>query len=106
MPRDAPVTSAIREARGRGIELTLSSSSLRTQGTRRRDGYEAEGVRIKWRPTKACGYASLRSRGRRCGAASARFRQQRQLPGLLLDLGLVGEVGWIGAGETVVGEFW
>ena len=35
----------------------------------------------------------------------ARFRQQRQLPGLGFDLGLVGEVGRIGAGEAVIREF-
>jgi len=36
---------------------------------------------------------------------SARFRQQRQLPGLRFDLGLVGEVGRIDAGKAMVREF-
>ena len=38
----------------------------------------------------------------RRGLASARLRQQRQLPRLRLGLGLVGEVGWIDAGEAVI----
>src|SRR5260370_36694977 len=40
MPREAPVTRAMREARGRVIERTLSSSSLRKQGPIRRDGHD------------------------------------------------------------------
>src|ERR1700731_4158003 len=40
MPREAPVTRAMREARGFVIEATLSASSLRAQGPKRRDGYD------------------------------------------------------------------
>src|SRR6266568_8745494 len=102
MPREAPVTRAIREARGWGIEGALSSSSRRRPGPIRRGGY---GVKVlvvnSVRKTRASGYGSRPSPGRQL----TRFRQQRQLPRLRLDLGLVGEMGRIDAGEAMVGEF-
>src|SRR5689334_8243912 len=91
MPREAPVTSAMREARG----LVMISVRPRLCGGFYRRGWP--GQARPWR--KMTGFFAER-------ALTARFRQQRQLPGLLLDLGLVGEMGRIGAGEAVVGEFW
>src|SRR5882724_7147917 len=106
MPREAPVTRAMREARGRGIDGALSSS-LRTQGPIRRGGVDGERWlclfssndegRWLWVPAFA---------GTTCHLVLlARFRQQRKLPRLRLDLGLVGEMGRIDAGEAMVGEF-
>src|SRR5258708_9597205 len=57
------------------------------------------------RTTKARGYGSPLSAGTTPSALLARFRQQRQLPRLRLDLGLVGEMRGIGAGKTMVREF-
>src|SRR5882672_2853471 len=107
MPREAPVTRAIREARG----LVMSNCSHRRRPCERRDPYAvtviiAEGVRSYWRPKNEGRWLWVPAfAGTTPVASSARFRQQRQLPGLRLDLGLVGEGGRIGAGKAVVREF-
>src|SRR5262245_21916563 len=65
-----------------------------------------EGIRSYWPPKNEGRWLWVPAfAGTTAVDASARFRQQRQLPGLRLDLGLVGKVGRIGAGEAVVGEF-
>src|SRR4051794_1564516 len=106
MPREAPVTRAIREARGWGIGGTLSSSR-RTPGPIRRDSYEADGVRVKWPPKNEGRWLWVPAFAGTTADLGllARFRQQRQLPRLRFDLGLVGEVGRIDARKTMVGEF-
>src|SRR5829696_10143536 len=111
MPREAPVTSAMREARG----LVIGRGSLHGRPCERRNPYAvkvmmADGV---------CRYGVRKNEGRwlwvpaperNCALGrddkSARFRQQRQLPGLRLDLGLVRQMGRIGAGKTVIRELW
>src|SRR5450755_2520697 len=99
MPREAPVTRAMREARGRVMELALSIVVPANAGTHTpcRQWLRKVGIAFASHQRKAGGYGSPRSRGRQL----ARLRQQRQLPWLRLDLGLVGEVGRIGAGEAV-----
>src|ERR1700738_1650825 len=97
MPREAPVTRAIREARGwvvieanSGATYTVSYAGLtRVSIHFARDFHETMDCRVK------PGNDEL----------LARFRQQRQLPRLRFDLGLVGEVGRVDAGEAVVREF-
>src|SRR5262245_56050934 len=107
MPREAPVTRAMREARGLVMEGTLANRRPRES----RDPYAVkvimvEGIRSYWPPKNEGRWLWVPAfAGTTAVDASARFRQQRQLPGLRLDLGLVGKVGRIGAGEAVVGEF-
>src|ERR1700730_18405376 len=104
MPREAPVTRAIREARGRGIE----SNSLRRRPCESRDPYAvtvmmAEGICREWRPKNEGRWAWVPALAGT--TRSACFRQQRQLPRLRLGLGQVGERGGIVAGKAMVGEF-
>src|SRR5688572_15134478 len=103
MPREAPVTRAMRLARGAVIENNSSGRPLRTRGPIRRDGYD--GGRC------LCLMASVKRRpvvmGPRDDASMVldRLRQQRELTRLRLGFALVGEVGRIGACKTVIAEF-
>src|SRR5262245_21782588 len=110
MPREAPVTRAMRLARGCIMEQFYPASSWRKPGPIRRDGCGLGGwLSHLLRTTEACGNGSwlpcaIAHQARTTNLAS--FREQRQLPRLRLGLGLVGEVRRIGTGKTVVREFW
>src|SRR5882757_7018179 len=103
MPRDAPVTRAMREARGRVVKQFTPWSSPRKRGPIRRAGYDA-GRRSCLTLFKRRKPVVMGPRFR-ADDQLARFRQQRQLPWLRFDLGLVGEVRGIGAGKTMIREF-
>src|ERR1700682_3416082 len=107
MPREAPVTSAIREARGGGIEVSfLRSRPPRTRGPIRREGYDGRRRScLIWFEQLTPGLWVPAFAGTTPLALLARFRQQRQLPRLRLGLRQVGERGGIVAGKTVIGEF-
>src|SRR5258705_13519286 len=102
MPREAPVTRAMREARGGVIKRLYQQSSPRTRGPIRRDGYDERrrSCLFIFEPRRPV-VMGPRVRG---DDRSARLRQQRELPRLRFDLGLVGEVGRIDAGKAMVGE--
>src|SRR5262245_11818514 len=93
MPREAPVTSAIRSARGGGIDVL---SSFRTSE-------RSAGIHSLQIPT-------IRVRKGGPGAvppsrvASTRLGEQRQLPRRCFVAGLVGERGRIVPGEAVIRE--
>src|SRR5438034_1762158 len=93
MPREAPVTRAMREARGFDMDDSGSTNALSYAGLIRVSIYRVSGCQMDCRVKPGN------------DKPSTRFRQQRQLPGLLLDLGLVGEVGRIDAGEAMIREF-
>src|ERR1700730_391357 len=76
MPREAPVTRAMREARGRVIEITYLESSPRRWGPIRREGYDAG--------RRSC---LTLSRQRRPGVMIPAFRGADDLAKQLLDSG-------------------
>src|ERR1039458_176835 len=104
MPREAPDTRAMREARGR----VMGSNSIvvpGTQGPIRRAGYD--------RGRRSCPISFEQLTPVVMGPCAGttpwfcltRLRQQRQLPRLRLGLGHVGERGGVVAGKAVIGEF-
>src|SRR5277367_309188 len=104
MPREAPVTRAIREARGWGTAVSVMPGLKREARLHaRRAGHPRSSRRVL--QTWMAGTSPAMTKNDEGGEASARFRQQRKLARLRLDLGLVGEVGRIDPGKAMIREF-
>src|SRR3954447_18220950 len=95
MPREAPVTRAMREARGFVMNDSGSTYTFVIRGV----DPGIINLRVNFSNKMDCRVKPGNDE------RSARFRKQGQLPRLGLDLGLVGEMRRIGAGKAVIGEF-
>src|SRR5437660_1271840 len=102
MPREAPVISAMRPARG--WDMNYSDLII----PRRAEGANPESITTIRAGKKGRGLwilDSLALLGFRDDAfRSARLGEQRQLPRRVIARALVGQRGWIVAGEAMVGE--
>src|SRR5262245_22125798 len=99
MPREAPVTSAMRSARGGGMSVDLNLQRYARARPDSVPGIRPLGERLLARKIDC--RAEPGNNGQ-----LARFSEQRQLPRRVVLPGLVGERRRIVAGEAVVGELW